>query len=258
LDTLVGNKPLTPTDTNFKSPSGLYFKCWGIAREVPITIDEIEMHLDFYIYDILDFDLILGLPLEKLLASHGSLDEKLRETGSATATPHLENLLAKPLPEQNPLKETMHTSPFTSSKPVLLEVLESSEEYDLEDSLHSHEDERSSSSLTEFKPLPVGLESVVLNLDRDTTMIFHDESLEMENQWVMEFCEAPTLESEEKDSTNEHGNFTFDIPCKPCSFNETPESGMLSAPCTHEDYNHPIVLFCKNFQKVGCRCIYLS
>ena len=53
------------------------------------------MHLDFYIYDILDFDLLLGLPLEKLLASHGSLDEKLREIGSATATPHLENLFGK-------------------------------------------------------------------------------------------------------------------------------------------------------------------
>ena len=91
LDTLMGNKPLTPTDKYFKSPSGLYFECWGIARDVPITIDKIEMHLDFYIYDILDFDLILGLSLEKLLASHGSLDEKLRETGSATATRHLEN-----------------------------------------------------------------------------------------------------------------------------------------------------------------------
>ena len=66
---------------------------------MPITVDKIEVHLDFYIYDILDFDLLLGLPLEKLLASHGSLDEKLRETGSATATHHLENFLAKPLPE---------------------------------------------------------------------------------------------------------------------------------------------------------------
>src|SRR6185437_15921183 len=93
LDTLMGNKPLTPTDKYFKSPSGLYFECWGIARDVPITIDKIEMHLDFYIYDILDFDLILGLPLEKLLASHGSLDEKLKETGSAIATPCLENLI---------------------------------------------------------------------------------------------------------------------------------------------------------------------
>ena len=113
----------------------------GIARDVPISIDKLEVHLDFYIYDILDFDLLLGYPLEKLLASHGSLDEKLRKIISATTTPCLENLLVKPLPEQNPLKKMMHTSPFTTFEPVLLGVLESSEEYDSEDSLHSHEDE---------------------------------------------------------------------------------------------------------------------
>jgi hypothetical protein len=66
VDTLVGNKPLTPTDKYFKSLSILFFECWGIARDVPITIDNIEVHLDFYIYDILDFDLLLGYPLEKL------------------------------------------------------------------------------------------------------------------------------------------------------------------------------------------------
>src|SRR6185369_13931251 len=108
LHTLVGNKPLTPSDKYFKSPSGLYFECRGIARNVPITIDKIEVHLEFYIYDILDFDLLLGLPLEKLLASHGSQDEKLRKVASATTTSCLENLLAKPLPEQKPLKEIMH------------------------------------------------------------------------------------------------------------------------------------------------------
>ena len=99
----------------------------------------------------------------------------------------------------------MHTSPFISSEPVLLGVLESSEEYNSEDSLHFCEDEHSSSPLIKFEPLPDGLESFVLDLDRDTTMIFHDESLEMENQWAKESCEAPTLESNEKDSSNEHG-----------------------------------------------------
>ena len=47
LDTLVGNKPLTPTDKYFKSSSRLYFECRGIARDVPITIDKLEVHLDF-------------------------------------------------------------------------------------------------------------------------------------------------------------------------------------------------------------------
>ena len=62
---------------------------------------------------------------------------------------------------------------------------------------------------------------------------------------VMELCEALTLESEEKDSTNEHGSFTLDIPREPGSFNATPESGMLSAPYTHKDYNRPKVSFAK-------------
>ena len=63
----------------------------------------------------------------------------------------------------------------------------------------------------------------------------------------MEFCEALTLESDEKDSTEDHGTIMFKTPC---SFNATPESGMLSAPCTHEDYNHLMVLFCKTFRRL--------
>ena len=64
MDTLVGNKPLTPTDKYFISPSGLFFECQGIARDVPIIIEKIEVRLDFHIFDILDFDLLLGYPLE--------------------------------------------------------------------------------------------------------------------------------------------------------------------------------------------------
>ena len=78
-------------------------------------------------------------------------------------------------------------------------------------------------------------------------MLFHDKSLEMENRRAMEFCEAPTLESDGKDSTNGHGTVIFEIPC---SFNATPESDMLSAPCTHKDYNHLMVLFCKTFRRL--------
>jgi len=114
MDTLVGNKPLTPTNKYFRSPSRL-FECREIARDVPITINKIEVHLDFHIYDILDFDLFLGYPLEKLLASTGSLDENLSEVASATTTSCLENILAKPLPEQHPLEEMMHTFLFILS-----------------------------------------------------------------------------------------------------------------------------------------------
>ena len=124
----------------------------GVASVVLLTLDKIEVHLDFHIYNILNFDLFLGYPLEKLLASHGSLDEMLRENAFATAAPCLENLMAKHFPEQNLLEEMVHTSPFISSEPVLLEDVESFEESDSKDSLHFvkmnvHRPPRSSVSL---------------------------------------------------------------------------------------------------------------
>ena len=118
----------------------------------------------------------------------------LRKTASATATPCLENSMVKHFPEPNPFKEMMHESLFTQSEPVLFEVAKNatSKEHNSEVTFHFCEDERSLSLLSEFEPLPSGPEKVVLDHDRDSTMISHDESLEMENRWAMEFCEAPT------------------------------------------------------------------
>jgi len=92
-------------------------------------------------------------------------------------------------------------------------------------------DERSSSTSNKFEPHLAGPE-YVLDLNRESTSIFHDEFFEMENQWAMALCEALTLESNEKNSSNEHGNFTLEMPQKSCSFNATLESGIISAPYT--------------------------
>jgi hypothetical protein len=59
--------PLVSTNKLFKSPSGLIFECCGIARAVPIRIDETDVHLDFHIYAILEFDLLICYPLENLI-----------------------------------------------------------------------------------------------------------------------------------------------------------------------------------------------
>lgn len=64
MDDYVGNKPQTPTDTPLRNPSGLHFECWRIVRDMPIIINEIEMHLNFYVYPNIDFGLLLGYPLE--------------------------------------------------------------------------------------------------------------------------------------------------------------------------------------------------
>ncbi|KAK8447519.1 hypothetical protein SEVIR_8G087000v4 [Setaria viridis] len=146
MDTLVGNKPLTLIDKYFRCPSGLLFECRGLVRDVSIIIDKIEVRLDFHIFDILNFYLLLGYMLEKLLgedASQGSLDEKLRQTASATATSCLENPMVKPHPKKNPFKKVMRVSPFVSSEPVPFKVVESAapEERNSEETLHVCGDE---------------------------------------------------------------------------------------------------------------------
>jgi hypothetical protein len=111
---------------------------------VPIIIDEIEVCLDFHIYDIMDFDLLLGFPLDELLDKYqGSLDHKLRKFDFATSITGPRHPLANPLPNQDPLEKMMHVSPFASSEPILIEVVDfpTPHENDSEDSFHFCEGE---------------------------------------------------------------------------------------------------------------------
>jgi hypothetical protein len=96
--TLLGKIPLVSINKPFKSPLGLIFECCGIARAVPVIINKIEVHLDFHIYAILEFELLIGYPLDKLSQvkpSHGSLNEKFGKTASAT---HLDTTMVEHQP----------------------------------------------------------------------------------------------------------------------------------------------------------------
>ena len=165
--TLLGSVSLKPSGKLFEScPFGHILECRGVASSVPVTIDKIKVNVDVHIFDILDFDLLIGYPLENFHHSPlGSLHEKLG--GMTSASTCLENSLAKPCPKHNPLEE-MH--------------------------------EQISSSTIEFEPFLPSPHGVVLDHDWDTTTIFHDESLEIENSWARESSEALTLEFEANNS----------------------------------------------------------
>jgi hypothetical protein len=95
---LLGNMPLVPTDKLFKSPLGLFFECCGIARTMPIIINKIEVFIDFHIFAILEFNLLIGYPVEQLFkekSSHGGLDEKFGKTAFASPIPCPESPKAK-------------------------------------------------------------------------------------------------------------------------------------------------------------------
>ena len=138
--------PLVSTNKLFKSPLGLFFECCGIARVVSAIIDRIEVFIDFHIYAILKFDILISYPLENLIEQkpfHGGLDEKLGETIVATPIPYPKSPIAKQHPNHDPFKEVKFISPFTS---------------------HSCETEHPTPSL-ELKQCPFGQPTVVLEND---------------------------------------------------------------------------------------------
>ena len=111
--------PLVPTNKLFKSPSGLFFECCGIARAVPIIIDTIEVFIDFHIFAILEFDILIGYPLDKLFKekpSHRSLDEKFGKTASTIPIFYPKIPMAKHNPNHDPFEEVKFISPFISPK----------------------------------------------------------------------------------------------------------------------------------------------
>ena len=109
--------------------------------------------------------------------------------------------------------------------------------------------EQISSSTIEFEPFPPSPHGVVLNHDRDTTTIFHDESLEIENSWARESSESLTLEFEENNSIDEHGSFIVET-SPPCSFSTPPESGTHCTMNAFASYNLLKSLSSKTFGRM--------
>ena len=166
---LLRNMPLVLTNKLFKSPLGLFFKGCGIARAMPVIIDIIEVPIDFYIYVILEFDILIGYPLENLIqekCSHGGLDEKLGTTASATPITCPECPKAKQQPNHNLFEEVKLIPPFVSPK-------------------LAYETKQSSSPSLEPKPCPSGHPNVILN-GRDSTLIVHDVSFKKKNFCAMD------------------------------------------------------------------------
>ena len=117
MDTFIGSMPLDPTDRLFQSPSGLFFECRGIARAVPVKIDKIEVCLDFHIYPIIDFDLLIGSPLENFLrekSSQGSLGHDSGETTFTTPICYQEIPMVEHHDDHNLFEEMMLASPLIS------------------------------------------------------------------------------------------------------------------------------------------------
>jgi hypothetical protein len=105
---LMKHMTLTPTTKLMKSLSGHIVPSLGILYIQPIQVEETLVHFSFYIFPILDFDLLIGQPFRRLLyeGQTGKLNicfgKKLQFPVSIS---HSLSTRTESCPESDPLEE---------------------------------------------------------------------------------------------------------------------------------------------------------
>nr|CAE01871.2 OSJNBb0028M18.4 [Oryza sativa Japonica Group] len=70
----LSDKAVTPTNKFFNHPNGNIIKEFGIVQDVLVCFEDREAILDFHVFEIQDFDILIGLPIEQLLINTPRLD----------------------------------------------------------------------------------------------------------------------------------------------------------------------------------------
>ena len=88
--TYLGAEPLSLTNKSLRVSPCSNLEGHGILHNITVHHDNVKMALDFHVFDIQDFDIMIGHPLEKLFIrtpSTRELDVKLgRDTFSIPIT----------------------------------------------------------------------------------------------------------------------------------------------------------------------------
>ena len=184
--TLLGEEPLTPTSKFLKLPSGEMVESCGIAQNIPVSINKVNILLNFFIFDMKEVDLLIGHPIMRFLNGFHEgrfkgnlgkgLDLSMPFAGSI-------NSKAETPPEPDPIEEVISASLLDTSQPDLEEDAENfiqEEENKLEEPLDLDESKPPPKPSIELKPLPSGLKYAFLNGDRETPVIISDQLTEEE------------------------------------------------------------------------------
>jgi hypothetical protein len=105
---LLRDMPLAPTTKLLKSVSGHIVSSLGILCALPILVNGTKVQLNFYIFDVMEFDLLTGQPIKRLIhqGQIGKLNIRLGKNFELSIPiTHSLNAKIKPIPEQDPMEE---------------------------------------------------------------------------------------------------------------------------------------------------------
>ena len=165
----LGERRVTPTTKSLRTGPCSTLRGIGIMHEVPVWHRELEITLDFHVFEVQDFDILLGHPIEKLFLDVLNLGELQVSLGGKPFTLPIgqaKNSMAESVP-QGPIEEVLAVMPEDDSKPSLERDAELfiQEEDDLEEKLELPIHEKPTQPPIELKVLPDGLHYAFLNGD---------------------------------------------------------------------------------------------
>jgi hypothetical protein len=170
---------LVPTKKTLRNAPGSILKGVGVIHDVLLRHDDLVVALDFHVFDVYDFNFLIGHPFKKLFLEApilGILDVELgRETFSILIS-QTKNSPIELLPQSEPVEEVMAISCFESSESSLEYDAELfiQEEDDLEETLDLPTHERPTQPPIKLKPLPSNLLYAFLNGDTESPVIISD------------------------------------------------------------------------------------
>jgi len=177
---LFGKLILTPTTKFIKDSSGQLVHSLGILNVLPFMVEGSMVHLNFYIFDTWDFDLLIGQPFRKLL--YEGQTEKLHISfGKDFIFPitisHSLNNKTESYLLPDPMEEVKATSLELLNEPNLEKEAPFFIEEDAEPSEPEPLDEFAETPKPpiELKPLPPGLTYAFLNNNLEFPIIMSDK-----------------------------------------------------------------------------------
>jgi len=120
--TYLGAKPLASTNKSLRVAPCSNLEGCGILHHITVHHNNVETVLDFHVFDIHDFNIMIGHPLENFFIeppTSGDLDIKFGRDTFFIPITHAKNSVAESLPYSKLPKEVMSVSPFESLESAL-------------------------------------------------------------------------------------------------------------------------------------------
>jgi hypothetical protein len=119
---LLGDEPLVQTNKTFQTPSGEIVEGMGILQNVFVRHEDVKAILDFHVFDVQDFDLIIRHPIEKLLMdalTQCKLNVHLEKETFSVQISRATNSMTEPSLESEPIIEMTGMLPIDSPESFL-------------------------------------------------------------------------------------------------------------------------------------------